>query len=64
MTDELATLREQNVRLRSKLLSLAAECPECDGTGCITEIYDVRRVPRERVVPCDECADIRAVLSA
>lgn len=55
---DLARLREENVRLRNKLLEIANECGGCGGTGCVTE----RLLQAERVVPCEDCADIRQLL--
>lgn len=63
---EVRLLRESNERYRSKLLELAQECAECDGTGLVTvrqslEAEDAGRCS-EAPQPCPQCADIREVL--
>lgn len=52
---ERDSAREENVRLRNKLLECAKQCTECDGTGVITYAAN-------RIGPCPDCADIREVL--
>ncbi len=42
-------------RLRAKLLEVAGECAECDGTGVVA----VGAHPQ----PCPDCADIHDVLN-
>lgn len=44
--------REEALRYRDKLLELAKECAQCDGTGLCTE----------DVIPCSKCCDIRELL--
>lgn len=63
MTDELANVRAQNLRLRDKLLEIAKECSGCNGTGLHTvRGFEGRGRAFERQQPCPDCADIRAVL--
>lgn len=53
--------REENVRLRNKLLEWAAECSSCDGTGMVTIIENIAMPGR--VEPCGDCEDIREILA-
>lgn len=53
---DVPALIEENTRLRDKLLAIAKECAACDGTGCVTDGFQLR------VIPCPDCEDIRAVL--
>jgi predicted nucleic acid binding AN1-type Zn finger protein len=53
-----------NFKLRDKLLELAKQCNECDGTGCVTKRWlDQHFQPQERVEDCPKCHDIRSVLA-
>lgn len=54
-------LREENVRYRDKLLSWAAECAECGGTGCIS-VRPQDEAVWGRTLPCPDCEDIRSIL--
>lgn len=56
-------LLTENVRLRDKLLEIAKECSECDGTGVHTvRGFEGRGQAFERQQPCRDCADIRELL--
>lgn len=59
--DDYAKILAENIRLRDKLLGLAKECSGCEGTGCITVTDDMQDA-FGKVLPCPDCADIRAVL--
>jgi len=52
---DCANLREINNKLRDKLLELAKECSDCDGTGLQTILGEPG--------PCPACEDIREVLN-
>lgn len=42
----------------------AKECAECDGTGLVSRKFYVEGIENDADdQPCDECADIRAVLA-
>lgn len=61
---ELDRVREENVRVRDKLLSITKECGGCNGTGLITTLFEARNgdaVTTE--VECEDCADIREALA-
>lgn len=58
-SEQVQVVVDENARLRGKLLELAKECAECNGTGCTT----VRMSEAEQVVPCVACLDIREILS-
>lgn len=58
----LVQTREENVKLRSKLLEIAKECQLCDGTGLMTVVGLRRGVSGEYQEPCSDCTDIREVL--
>lgn len=53
-------LLTENARLRDKLLELAQSCTECGGTGVQTRFSFTEE---ERQQPCDDCADIRELLT-
>lgn len=60
-------LRDENVKLRNKLLEVAKECSSCNGTGVVTvmrepdsHLYSGVLISREE--PCGDCLDIREVL--
>lgn len=62
---ELAALRDANIRLRDKLLEIAAQCPTCHGTGLRSLHFPGFEGAPEWDAddqPCPDCADIRAVL--
>lgn len=64
---ENTRLREENLRLRDRLLAICATCAACDGTGMAPEIeYAHTREGRTqtavRVIPCPDCADLREAL--
>lgn len=59
-------LREENVKLRNKLLELANQCQSCDGVGVVTVMVPrplYRGVVVSREEPCGDCHDIRELLS-
>lgn len=55
--DQVAKLCAENLRMRDKLLELAKECSDCDGTG----IINVGRPPI--LDDCPHCNDIRELLA-
>lgn len=59
---EYRVLLDSLIRYRDKLCEIAKECSGCGGTGCVTVSAMRRGVEVERVVPCDDCVDIREVL--
>lgn len=62
---ELIALRAANLKLRDKLLEVAAECTGCHGTGLITRHFlgnEDRPAWDADDQICESCADIRAVL--
>jgi len=65
---QLDQLRTENLKLRDKLLELAAACTECHGTGLSTGFEDIdpddiTKGCRQVTSECDACADIREVLA-
>jgi hypothetical protein len=57
---------KENLKLRGKLLEVAKECAECDGTGVVTVLQNLEAIyvdnVGERQEPCPQCADIRELL--
>lgn len=48
--------------MRDKLLEIANECSECEGTGCIS-VRPQDEAVWGRTLPCPDCEDIRELLA-
>lgn len=59
---EHRALRDQNVKLRNKILEVCKQCAECGGTGVVTVVGIRRGVNCEYQQPCADCSDLREVL--
>lgn len=61
--------REEALRYRDRLLAICAACPTCDGSGVLIVSVDDSEVilkcdkPIVKTEPCDDCADLRELLS-
>lgn len=64
--EQIQRIIDENTRLRDKLLELAKECAECNGTGLVTLSQTLEAVDAGSAgdvqQQCPGCADIREVL--
>lgn len=56
--DVHAAVCAQNLKMRDKLLEIAAACLRCNGTGTVTRYFNYEA----RVIPCPHCEDVREAL--